>query len=60
MPRWATKLSMTELDRGLACAARREGKSIREIAEALHRDDRTLAKLFMKRGIRLERRRRKA
>lgn len=50
---------MTPLDRGLACAARREGKAIEYIAEALHRDVRTLSKLFQKRGVTRKKRKEK-
>lgn len=54
-----SKLHMTPLDRGLACAARREGKAIEYIAEALHRDVRTLSKLFQKRGVTRKKRKEK-
>ena len=49
--RTGSKQHMTPLDRGLACAARREGKAIHIIAEALHRDPRTLGALFARRGL---------
>jgi IS30 family transposase len=42
---------MTPLERGLACAARREGMTVAAIADALRRDHRTLQKMFRRRGL---------
>lgn len=55
--RRATKLTMTELDKGLACAARREGQTLRQIGQALGRDDKTLQRLFKRRGVTVQRER---
>ena len=48
---WGTKLKMTALDRGLAIAARKSGMSIKEIGDALHREDRTIQKLMRKHNV---------
>jgi len=42
---------MTRLERGLALTARKEGMPVYKIALALHRDERTLAKLFARHGL---------
>ncbi len=46
-----SRLQMTPLEKGLACSARLEGKTLEYIASALHRDETNLHKLFKKRGI---------
>ena len=48
---WGTKLKMTALDRGLAIAARKSGMSIKEIGDALHREERTIQKLMKRHNV---------
>lgn len=44
-------MHMLPLERGLAISARKSGMTIDSIAEALHRDTRTLQQLFQKAGL---------
>ncbi len=46
-----SRRQMTPLEKGLACSARLEGKTLEYIADALRRDETGLHRLFQRRGV---------